>query len=311
VKILVTGGAGFIASHVVDKYLEANHQVEVIDDMSRGRKENMRDDVVYHTIDIRSESIAEVFESGKFEVVNHHAAQMDVRRSTQDPLFDAGVNILGTLNLLQNCLKNDVEQFIFASTGGAIYGEQVEYPASEEHPAHPVSPYGVAKLSVENYLHYYHVEYALDYSILRYANVYGPRQNPYGEAGVIAIFAAKLLSGEEIIINGDGKQTRDYVYVDDIARLNTLVLGEKGTRILNAGRGSEDDVNRLYSILKELTGYSGEVHHGPPVAGEQRRSSISSSKAKELFGWEGSVDLDEGLARTVKYFRELKLKDGQ
>jgi len=307
VKILVTGGAGFIASHVVDKYLEANHQVEVIDDMSRGRKENMRDDVVYHTIDIRSESVAKVFESGKFEVVNHHAAQMDVRRSTEDPLFDAGVNILGTLNLLQNCVKNDVGQFIFASTGGAIYGEQVEYPANEEHPAHPVSPYGVAKLSVENYLHYYHVEYALDYSILRYANVYGPRQNPYGEAGVIAIFAAKLLSGEEIIINGDGKQTRDYVYVDDIDRLNTLVLGEKGTRILNAGRGNEDDVNRLYSILRELTGYSGEVHHGPPVAGEQRRSSISSKKAKELFGWDGSVDLDEGLAKTVKYFRELKL----
>ena len=310
-RVLVTGGAGFIGSHIVDKYLDADHQVEVIDDMSRGRRENMRDDVVYHTVDIRSKSIARIFESGKFDVINHHAAQMDVRQSTEEPAFDADVNILGTINLLQNCVTYGVGQFIFASTGGAIYGEQIEYPASEEHPTRPVSPYGVAKLSVEHYLHYYHVEYALDYSILRYANVYGPRQNPYGEAGVIAIFASKLLSGEEIIINGDGRQTRDYVYVDDIARLNALVVGEKGTHILNAGRGGEDDVNRLYSILKELTGYSGEVHHGPPVAGEQRRSSIDSTRARELFNWKGSIDLEQGLATTVKYFRELKLKDGQ
>ncbi len=310
-KILVTGGAGFIASHIVDNYLEADHQVEVIDDMSRGRVENMRDDVVYHSVDIRSNEVAEIFKSGKFDVVNHHAAQMDVRKSVEDPVFDADVNILGSVNLLQNCVKHGVGQFIFASTGGAIYGEQEEYPAGEEHPTRPVSPYGVAKLSIEHYLHYYHVEHGLDYSILRYANVYGPRQNPYGEAGVIAIFASKLLSGEEVVINGDGKQTRDYVFVDDIARLNTLVLGVKGTYVLNAGRGGEDDVNRLYSILKELTGSTSEARHGPSVAGEQRRSSIKALKAKELFNWEATIDLEEGLAKTVKYFKDSKLREEQ
>jgi len=198
-KILVTGGAGFIASHIVDKYISLDHQVEVIDDMSMGREENKRDDVTYHELDIRSKEVAQIFESGKFDIVNHHAAQMDVRKSTEDPSFDADVNILGGLNLLQNCVKYEVEQFIFASTGGAIYGEQLEYPASEEHPTRPVSPYGVSKLSIEHYLHYYHTEYDLDYSVLRYSNVYGPRQNPYGEAGVIAIFANKLLSGENYI----------------------------------------------------------------------------------------------------------------
>ena len=308
-RILITGGAGFIASHIVDKYLYSGHYVEVIDDMSFGRQENIRDDITYHELDIRSEKVAKIFEKGKFDVVNHHAAQMDVRKSSKDPAFDADVNILGGLNLLQNCVKFGVKQFIFASTGGAIYGEQQEYPASEEHPANPVSPYGVSKLSIEHYLHYYHVEYGLDYSVQRYSNVYGPRQNPYGEAGVIAIFANKMLAGEDVVINGDGLQTRDYVFVDDIARLNTLVLGAKGTFILNAGRGTEDDVNRLSTLLKELTGSSSNVSHGPPVQGEQRRSSISAAKAKELYDWEAEVDLEEGLAKTVEYFRDQRLKE--
>ena len=308
-RILVTGGAGFIASHVVDKYLDSGHYVEVIDDMSFGRQENMRDDTTYHKLDIRSKEVAKIFENGKFDVVNHHAAQMDVRKSVQDPSFDADVNILGGLNLLQNCVKYEVKQFIFASTGGAIYGEQIEYPASEAHPTRPVSPYGVSKLSIEHYLHYYHTEYGLNYSVQRYSNVYGPRQNPYGEAGVIAIFANRLLAGEDVVINGDGLQTRDYVFVDDIARLNALVLGAKGAFVLNAGRGTEDDVNKLYSLLRELTGSSGDVRHGPPVPGEQRRSSISAAKAKELYDWEGEVSLEDGLAKTVEYFRDQSLKD--
>jgi len=308
-RILITGGAGFIASHIVDKYLDSGHYVEVIDDMSFGRQENMRDDTTYHKIDIRSKEVADIFEKGKFDVVNHHAAQMDVRKSAKDPVYDADVNILGGLNLLQNCVKYSVKQFIFASTGGAIYGEQQEYPATEEHPANPVSPYGVSKLSIEHYLHYYHVEYGLDYSVQRYSNVYGPRQNPYGEAGVIAIFTNKMLAGEDIVINGDGLQTRDYVFVDDIARLNTLVLGAKGTSILNAGRGTEDDVNKLFSLLKDLTGSASNVSHGPPVQGEQRRSSISAAKAKELYDWEAEVDLEEGLAKTVEYFRDQRPKE--
>ena len=308
-RILVTGGAGFIASHVVDKYLDSGHYVEVIDDMSFGRQENMRDDTTYHKLDIRLKEVSHIFEKGKFDVVNHHAAQMDVRKSVQDPSFDADVNILGGLNLLQNCVKYEVAQFIFASTGGAIYGEQIEYPASEAHPTRPVSPYGVSKLSIEHYLHYYHSEYGLDYSVQRYSNVYGPRQNPYGEAGVIAIFASKLLAGEDVVINGDGLQTRDYVFVDDIARLNALVLGAKGAFVLNAGRGTEDDVNKLYSLLRELTGSSGDARHGPPVPGEQRRSSISAAKAKELYDWEGEVSLEDGLAKTVEYFRDQRLKD--
>jgi len=308
-RILVTGGAGFIASHIVDKYVESDHHVEVIDDMSMGRNENKRDDVTYHKIDIRSKEISHIFEKGKFDVVNHHAAQMDVRKSTKDPSFDADVNILGGLNLLQNCVKYDLKQFIFASTGGAVYGEQIEYPASEEHPTNPVSPYGVSKLSLEHYLHYYHTEYSLDYSVLRYSNVYGPRQNPNGEAGVIAIFTKKMLAGEDVVINGDGLQTRDYVYVDDIARLNILVLGAKGTFVLNAGRGMEDDVNRLCSLLKELTGSFSNVSHGPSVPGEQRRSSIDSAEAKELYNWEGEVGLEEGLAKTVDYFRDQRLKE--
>jgi len=308
-RILVTGGAGFIASHIVDKYVESDHHVEVIDDMSMGRNENMRDDVTYHEIDIRSKEISHIFEKGKFDVVNHHAAQMDVRKSTADPVFDADVNILGGLNLLQNCVKYGVKQFIFASTGGAVYGEQIEYPASEEHPTNPVSPYGVSKLSIEHYLHYYHTEYALEYSIQRYSNVYGPRQNPYGEAGVIAIFASKLLAGEDVVINGDGLQTRDYVYVEDIARINVMVLGATGTFVLNAGRGTEDDVNKLYSLLKEIIGSSSNVNHGPPVPGEQRRSSIDAAKAKELYGWEGEVGLEEGLAKTVEYFKDQMQPD--
>jgi len=309
VRILVTGGAGFIASHVVDKFIESGHYVEVIDDMSMGTEENKRDDVVYHELDIRSKEIAKIFDEGKFDVVNHHAAQMDVRKSAQDPVFDADVNILGGLNLLQNCVKYGIKQFIFASTGGAIYGEQQDFPASEEHPTRPVSPYGVSKLSIEHYLHYYNEEYDLDYSVLRYANVYGPRQNPHGEAGVIAIFANRLLAGEDVVINGDGLQTRDYVFVNDIARLNTLVLGVKGAFILNAGRGTEDDVNKLYSLLKELTGSSSNVSHGPSVTGEQRRSTISAAKAKELYNWEGEIGLEEGLAKTVEYFRDQRLKE--
>ena len=302
-KILVTGGAGFIASHIVDKYNDLGHIVEVIDDMSRGEAENKRDDVIYHEIDIRSPKISEIFDKGEFDVVNHHAAQMDVRKSTEDPAFDADVNIIGGINLLQNCVRTNVKQFIFASTGGAIYGEQDVFPADETHPANPVSPYGISKLSIEKYLHYYHVEHGLTHTILRYSNVYGPRQNPHGEAGVIAIFAKKILKGEQVIINGDGKQTRDYTYIDDIVRLNELVLGSDKCTLTNAGRGMEYDVNYLFELLKGEMGSSIEAEHGPPVAGEQRRSSINSDRAMQLFSWKAEIDLESGISKTADFFK--------
>ena len=305
-KILITGGAGFIGSHIVDKYVDLGHRVEVIDDMSNGLVENMRDDVTYHEIDIRSSKVTAVFDEGTFDVVNHHAAQMDVRKSTEDPAFDADVNIIGSINLLQNCVRTNVKQFIFASTGGAIYREQDAYPADETHPANPVSPYGISKLSIEKYLHYYDVEYGLIHSILRYSNVYGPRQNPHGEAGVIAIFAKNLLLGKQVIINGDGKQTRDYVYINDIVRLNELVLAFDRCTLTNAGRGMEHDVNYLFDLLKQQMDSTMKAKHGPQVPGEQRRSSINSDRAMQLFSWKAEVDIESGISKTVDFFKMNK-----
>ena len=305
-KILITGGAGFIGSHIVDKYQDLGHRVEVIDDMSSGLVENMRNDVTYHEIDIRSSKVTAVFDEGTFDVVNHHAAQMDVRKSTEDPAFDADVNIIGSINLLQNCVRTNVKQFIFASTGGAIYGEQDAYPADETHPANPVSPYGISKLSIEKYLHYYDVEYGIIHSILRYSNVYGPRQNPHGEAGVIAIFAKKLLLGKQVIINGDGKQTRDYVYINDIVRLNELVLAFDRCTLTNAGRGMEHDVNYLFDLLKQEMDSTMKAKHGPQVPGEQRRSSINSDRAMQLFSWKAEVDIESGISKTVDFFKMNK-----
>ena len=308
-NILVTGGAGFIGSHVVDKYVELGHNVEVIDDMSIGKEANKRDDVVYHKLDIRSNEISSIFDKGKFDVINHHAAQMDIRKSVDDPSGDADVNIVGSLNVLNNCIRTEVRQVIFASTGGAIYGEQSEYPAPEDHDTNPVSPYGIAKLSLEKYLYYFYVEYGLNFNILRYSNVYGPRQNPHGEAGVIAIFALKLLKNEVAVINGDGKQTRDYTYVDDIVRLNEKVLGADDNSIVNAGRGVEIDVNELYEILRRNIDSTKNATHGPAVSGEQRRSSIASERAKKLYGWKAEIEIEEGIERTVEFFKRY-IKNG-
>lgn len=308
-NILVTGGTGFIGSHVVDKYVELGHNVEVIDDMSSGKEANKRDDVVYHKLDIRSNEISSIFDKGKFDVINHHAAQMDIRKSVDDPSEDADINIVGSLNILNNCIRTEVRQVIFASTGGAIYGEQSEYPAPEDHDTNPVSPYGIAKLSLEKYLYYFYVEYGLNFNILRYSNVYGPRQNPHGEAGVIAIFALKLLKNEDVVINGDGKQTRDYTYVDDIVRLNEKVLGADDNSIVNAGRGVEIDVNELYEILRQNIDSTKHATHGPAVSGEQRRSSIASERAKKLYGWKAEIEIGEGIERTVEFFKRY-IKNG-
>jgi len=307
-KILVTGGAGFIGSNIVDAYIEGGHDVVVVDDLSSGKKRNLNPKAKLKVLDIRDPGLAEVFKSTRFDVINHHAAQMDVRRSVADPKFDASVNIIGMLNLFELGRQHGVGKVIFSSTGGAIYGEQDYFPADEKHPLRPLSPYGITKLATEKYLFYYRAVYGIEHVILRYANVYGPRQNPHGEAGVVAIFADKMLKGEQPVINGDGKQTRDYVFVGDVVRANLLALNYQGSEIFNIGTGLENDVNRLFTILRKSTGSLCEERHGPAKMGEQMRSVIDASKAKSVLGWTPTVGLEEGLQQTVAYFRSIQPK---
>lgn len=303
-KILVTGGAGFIASHIVDAYIELGHDVTVLDNLSTGRRSNLNPRARFVEQDIRDAgAMKALFAGEKFNIVNHHAAQMDVRRSVADPVFDASVNILGVLTLLEECVHGGVSKVVFASSGGAIYGEQDYFPADERHPTRPISPYGVAKLATEQYLFYYRAVYGLDAVSLRYANIYGPRQNPEGEAGVVAIFTNRMLAGSAAVINGDGKQTRDYVFVGDVVRANVLALEYQGSDVFNIGTGRESDVNTLFRILKEKTGSSCEEKHGPAKKGEQLRSVLNSGKIASALGWKPNVTLEQGLARTVDYFK--------
>ena len=302
-RILVTGGAGFIGSNIVDAYVAEGHEVTVVDNLSTGRKENLNPHAKFFKIDIGAEDIETIFKQGRFDVVNHHAAQIDVRKSVANPIFDARVNILGLINLLQNCIKYEVKHFIFASTGGAIYGEQETFPASESHPTHPLSPYGVAKLAGEHYLFFYKQIYGLNTTILRYANVYGPRQDPHGEAGVVAIFTQKFLTGEQPVINGDGMQTRDFVYVGDVAKANALALSHKGGGIFNIGTGKEITVKQLFRQLADIVGIKAEERYGPAKSGEQKRSVIDFTKANKILGWLPLVSFTEGLNSTVSYFK--------
>lgn len=303
-KILVTGGAGFIASHLVDAFVEQGHSVVVIDDLSSGFEKNINPKAKFVKSNICDKNLSELFEAEKFDVVNHHAAQMDVRRSVADPAFDANTNIIGTINILQNAVKYGVKKFMFASTGGAVYGEQDYFPADEKHDTKPKSPYGISKLAVEKYLYFYQSEYNLSYTILRYANIYGPRQNPFGEAGVVAIFSTKLLRGEQPVINGHGKQTRDYVFVNDVVKANLLTLNDNATDIYNVGTGIETNVNELFHMLNKITMAGKEEHHGPSAAGEQLRSVITSDKLYNKFGWKPSTKIEDGLIQTVDYFKK-------
>ena len=302
-KILVTGGAGFIASHITDAFIEQGHQVTVVYDLSTGFKENINPKAKFVQLNICDKSLKTLFEAEKFDVVNHHAAQMDVRKSVADPEFDAKTNILGTINLLQNSVATNVKKFMFASTGGAVYGEQNYFPADENHPTNPLSPYGISKLTVEKYLFFYNKQYNLNYSVLRYANIYGPRQNPFGEAGVIAIFTSKLLKDEQPIINGSGLQTRDYVFVKDVVKANLLALNDNEPDILNVGTGIETNVNELFNALNNIIGKGKKEIHGPAAPGEQLRSVISSEKMFKKFNWKPSTSLDEGLKETVDFFK--------
>jgi UDP-glucose 4-epimerase len=303
-KILVTGGAGFIGSKVADGFIQQGHKVTIIDNLSTGFESNLNKKAKFYKVDIRSSVIDKIFEKTKPDVLCHHAAQINVRKSTNDPIFDADVNIMGSLNLLNACVKHKVKKVIFASTGGAIYGEQDYFPADEKHPANPLSPYAVTKLTIEKYLHFYRETYGIQYVSLRYANVYGPRQNPLGEAGVVAIFAEKLLSNKEAVINGDGTQTRDFVFVDDVLESNLLVLDYPKSDIFNIGTGIETDINTVFRLLKKMTGSNQKELHGPAMPGEQQRSVLDFSKAKRVLKWSPKHSLKEGMAKTVEFFRK-------
>ncbi len=303
-NILITGGAGFIGSHVGDECIRAGHKVIILDDLSSGVIENVHPDAVFHRIDIRDGSVGEILAREKVDVIIHHAAQMNVRTSVEDPAFDASVNILGSINLMEAGRKAGVRKFIFASTGGAIYGEQEYFPADEDHPTKPASPYGISKLAVEHYLRVYHETYGIVFINLRYANVYGPRQSPHGEAGVVAIFASKLLAGVQPVVNGDGKQTRDYIYIDDVVTANLSALHHPACDVFNVGTGMETDVNAIYEHLRRLTSSPIAAVHGPPKAGEQLRSVLDSTHLRRSFDWSPSVSLEEGLRRTVEFFRK-------
>ena len=302
-KVLVTGGAGFIGSHVCDQFVRAGHEVIALDNLSSGKKENLDPRVRLAVLDIRSPEAAELIRSEKPHAICHLAAQMDVRRSVEDPRFDAEANILGMLNLLEAARVSGVKKVIFSSTGGAIYGEQDVFPAPESHATRPVSPYGVSKASGELYLGYYRAQYGLQYVALRYANVYGPRQNPHGEAGVVAIFSQRLVAGSPCTIYGDGGQTRDFVFGPDVARANLLAFEKDYVGAVNIGTGIETDINRLFTLLAQAAGSNTQVTHAPGKPGEQRRSCIDASLARKVLGWEPTVGIADGLRQTVEFFR--------
>ena len=302
-KIAITGGAGFIASHIADAYLALGHEVFVIDNLSTGKRENIPSQATFIEMDVNDSALRDLFIAEKFDIVNHHAAQMDVRVSVQDPSYDARINILGGLNVYESAFKSGVKKIIFASSGGTVYGDQEYFPADEHHPTKPISPYGIAKLSNEQYLYYYAHVHGLPYVAFRYANIYGPRQNPHGEAGVIAIFAQKMLRGEQPIINGEGLQTRDYVYVGDVVQANVLALQPSMIGAYNIGTSLETDVNTLFRHLRELTGSECEEQHAAAKQGEQLRSVLSYERIHTSFGWSPKMNLVEGLSKTVDSFR--------
>ncbi|NUQ79994.1 MAG: NAD-dependent epimerase/dehydratase family protein [Bacteroidetes bacterium] len=303
-RILVTGGAGFIGSHLTDAFIAAGHEVCVVDNLYSGFRHQVNSSARFIEMDIADRAIETIFLDFRPEVVVHQAAQMDVRKSVSDPMFDAKVNILGSINLLESCRKYEVRKVLFASTGGAIYGEQDYFPADENHPLRPVSPYGICKATVEKYLFYYHTVYGLSYISLRYGNIYGPKQNPHGEAGVIAIFAKKLLAGAQPVINGDGLQTRDYTFVGDVVKANLLALNHQGSGVFNVGTGHETTVNELFHLINSGLGTGANEVHAETKAGEQRRSVLSSAKIKSEMGWAPSTTLKDGLPETLRWFSE-------
>lgn len=309
-KILVTGGAGFIGSHVVDKFIESGHQVIVVDNLSSGRRENLNPQAKFYEVDIREKvKLEEIFKEERPDVVDHHAAQISVVSSVEDPGFDAEVNIIGSLNLIDLSLRYGVKKFIYASTGGAVYGEPIYLPCDEKHPVDPLAPYGISKHTVEHYLYMNHVNFGLNYVVLRYANVYGPRQDPHGEAGVVAIFSKRMLQGKEAYIFGDGWQERDFVYVGDVADANLAALNyEKEIKssldpIFNVGTGVGTNVNTIFSLIKRFTGFEKDPVYKPPRPGEVYKVYLDVEKIKNEMDWVPRISLEEGLKLTVEWFR--------
>jgi UDP-glucose 4-epimerase len=302
-KIAVTGGAGFIGSNIVDAYIAAGHEVVVFDNFSTGKPQHLNPKARLYTVDINHNSVHEIFARERFDVLNHHAAQISVRASVENPMDDAATNIIGSINLYEAARKSGVKKIIFASSGGAVYGEQRAFPATEHHSKRPCSPYGVSKLANEKYITCYHAMYGIEYVILRYTNVYGPRQNPHGEAGVVAIFIEKMLRGEQPIINGSGTQTRDYVYIDDVVQANLDALQSETKGVFNVCTATEHSVNTLFHLIKGYTQSSCRELHAPPKLGEQMRSVCSYERIKSVTGWTPKVSLENGLLKTITWFR--------
>jgi UDP-glucose 4-epimerase len=300
--VVVTGGAGFIGSNIADAYLARGWFVTIIDNLSTGKRRNVDPRAALHELDIRDAAAADLIRELKPDVINHHAAQMDVRKSVDDPAADADVNVIGTLRLLEAAVDAAVKRVIFASTGGAIYGEPVEVPQTESHPLNPLSPYGCAKLAVERYLNYYRVVRGLSSAALRYANVYGPRQNAHGEAGVVAIFAGKLLDRQQATINGSGEQTRDFVYVDDVVAANLAASDAEWQGEYNVGTGVETTINEVYETLASIAGAGTPALHAPAKEGEQLRSVLDGSRLRTLANLPERKSLPEGLKETFDWF---------
>ena len=301
-KVLVTGGAGFIGSHLVDRLVEDGHDVIILDNLSTGKRENLNPKAIFNQIDISEDDLEPIFKKGKFEVLFHLAAQVDVRQSVADPIFDLKTNVIGTLNLLECSKKFGVKKFIFASSGGVIYGE-TQKPAKETDPPRPISPYGVSKLTGEHYLQYYGKEYGIPFTILRYANVYGPHQDPFGEAGVVAIFSRQMIRCENPTIYGFGKMVRDYVFVGDVVEATVKAMKKGKNEVLNIGTGIKTTGKDLFQKMKEITGFSGTPIFKPARPGELNKSVLNVSKARKILGWKPKTPLDEGILKTVDWFK--------
>jgi len=300
---LVTGGAGFIGSHVADALLDKGCHVEIVDNLLTGQRENIPDKAVFHEIDIRDEKLDEIFKRGNFDMVFHLAAQMDIKNSVLNPAFDADANILGGINLLQAMKKNNVSKITFSSSC-AVYGEQVSFPAAEDHQNFPDSPYGIGKLAFEKYLYFYHKEFGINYTALRYANIYGPRQRGDGEGGVVAIFIRQLLSDKDAYIFGDGNQTRDMTYVGDVVRANIMAADYDQCGTFNVSTGKETSINSLFDIITQIIGSDQEKLYKPPREGETSRSVLDNSAIIKAFGWQPQIDIKTGLTNTAVFFEE-------
>ena len=306
-KILITGGAGFIGSTVADLFLLKGYEVVIVDDLSTGRVSNINPRSTFYRMDIRDPKLADVFDKERPDFVNHHAAQMDVRRSLDEPIYDADVNILGSINVIECAIRAKVKKFIYASSGGAVYGEPIYLPCDEHHLINPICQYGASKHTVEHYLYIGHVNHGLENTILRYANVYGPRQDPNGEAGVVATFISKMLSGGKVLINGDGEQQRDFVYVSDCAAANLSAI-DAPTGIYNLGSGQGISINQIYQLLKKIIGYEAAATYGPAIKGETRIIYLDSRKAAKEINWQQTIGLEKGLQQTVEYCMANEIK---